>query len=556
MSTRTLPPSPIRRPDRTVPRVLGGRYQLLRRIGAGGMGVVFLAHDTVLERDVAVKVLHRHLAADAATGARFRREARAVAGLSHPNIVPVFDGGSDDGSPFMVMELIQGASLRDVLVAEGRLDPDTTTHLLRQILDALDHAHGSGVVHHDLKPENVLVTGRGLVKVADFGLARALSDAGTSDDGPLVGTPQYLAPERVLGRAAGPRSDLYSAGILTFELLTGRVPFDGVDAYAVAHRHVEDRVPPPSATAAVGADLDAWVGRLTARDGADRPASAADARGELMGLDVSPAPREHMAALVERAASRAAETRPTAATTSMETRPQPTEPAGASRGIRWILGAVLAIAVVGWGGWTLAPASTTTVPNVVGLGTARAHERLESAGLVVRLGRGEFSPDVDPGDIVRVRPSAGTALANGSRVTLTPSLGPKPVAVPNVLGLDVATAERRLSERGLVLGEITRRHDDVYPADQVSSQRLGLGDTAPEGTTVDVTVSRGPRPFQLPDVVGSPGADAISRLTSLGLRVRTIDASFLGFTGTNVVDQVPEAGTTVRRGDAIELYLD
>ena len=556
MSTRTLPPSPTRRPDRPMPRVLGGRYQLLRRIGAGGMGVVFLAHDTVLERDVAVKVLHRHLAADAATGARFRREARAVAGLSHSNIVPVFDGGADDGSPFMVMELVQGASLRDVLVAAGRLAAGTTAHLLRQVLDALDHAHGNGVVHHDLKPENVLVTTQGLVKVADFGLARALSDAGASDDGPLVGTPEYLAPERVLGRAAGPRSDLYSAGILAYELLTGRVPFEGVDAYAVAHRHVEDRVPPPSATAGVGADLDGWVGRLTARDGADRPASAADARGELMELDVSRAPREDMEALVERAASRAAETRPTAATTSLETRLHPTEPAKARRGIRWILGAVLAIAVVGWGGWTLAPASTTIVPHVIGLGTARAHERIESAGLVVRLGRGEFSSDVDPGDIVRVRPSAGTTLTNGSRVTLTPSLGPKPVAVPNVLGLDVATAERRLSERGLVLGEITRRHDDVYPADQVSSQRLGLGDTAPEGTAVDVTVSRGPRPFALPDVVGSPGADAISRLTSLGLRVRTIDASFLGFTGTNVVDQVPEAGTTVRRGDAIELYLD
>jgi eukaryotic-like serine/threonine-protein kinase len=539
-----------------MPRVLAGRYQLLRGIGAGGMGVVFLAHDTVLERDVAVKVLHRHLAADADTGARFRREARAVAGLSHSNIVPVFDGGADDGSPFMVMELVQGASLRDVLVAGGRLDAGTTAHLLRQVLDALDHAHGNGVVHHDLKPENVLVTAQGLVKVADFGLARALSDAGGSDDGPLVGTPQYLAPERVLGRAAGPRSDLYSAGILAYELLTGRVPFDGVDAHAVAHRHVVDRVPPPSAAAGVGADLDAWVGRLTARDDVDRPSSAADARRELMGLDVSHPPREDMASLVERAASRAAETRPTAATTPVETRPDPTESAGASRGIRWILGAILAIAVVGWGGWTLAPASTTTVPNVIGLDTARAHEQLESAGLVVRLGRGEFSSDVEPGDVVRVRPSAGTALANGSRVTLTPSLGPKPVAVPNVLGLDVATAERRLSERGLILGEITRRHDDVYPADQVSSQRPGLGDTAPEGTAVEVTVSRGPRPFALPDVVGSPGADAISRLTSLGLRVRTIDASFLGFTGTNVVEQVPDAGTTVRRGDAIELYLD
>ena len=556
MSTGTLPPSPIRRRDRSIPRVLGGRYQLIRPIGAGGMGRVFLAHDTVLERDVAVKILHRHLAWDADTGAKFRREARAVAALSHANIVPVFDGGADQGSPFMVMELVDGASLRDVLVAEGRLDPGTVADVLRQILDALDHAHGNGVIHRDLKPENVLVTAQGLVKVADFGLARALSEHEASDDGPLVGTPQYLAPERVLGHAADPRSDLYGAGILTFELLTGRVPFEGHAPYAVARRHVVDRVPPPSAEAGVGPELDSWVGRLTARDAAHRPASAAEARDELMQLPVATMSRAGMGPLVERAASRAAEARPTAPTTPLETSPNPTETIRASRGVRWILGAVLAMAALGWGGWTLARAPTTTVPNVVGLGTARAHERLESAGLSVRLGRGEFSRNVDPGDIVRVRPPAGTALSSGSRVTLTPSLGPKPVAVPSVLGLDMATAERRLLERGLVMGEITRRPDDVYPVDQVSGQRPGLGDTAPEGTTVDVTVSTGPRPFALPDVVGSPGADAISRLTSLGLRVRTIDASFLGFTGTNVVEQVPEAGATVRRGDPIELYLD
>lgn len=556
MSTRTLPPPPIRRPDRSAPRMLGGRYQLLRRIGAGGMGAVFVAHDTVLERDVAVKVLHRHLEGDAGSGERFRREARAVAALSHPNIVPVFDGGADHGSPFMVMELVHGASLRQMLVTEVRLDPGTVAHLLRGILDALEHAHGHGVVHRDLKPENVLVTEQGVVKVADFGLARAFSDPGASDDGALVGTPQYLAPERVLGEGADPRSDLYGAGILAYELLTGRVPFEGDTPYAIAHRHVVDRVPPPSAQAGVEPELDSWVGRLTARNRAHRPATAAEARDELMALRTAPTSQVDVGTLVTRAASRAAETPATAVTSPLETSPHPTEPIGASRGVRWVLGAILAIAVLGWGGWTLAPAPTTTVPNVVGLGTARAHARLESAGLAVRLGRGEFSPDVDPGDIIRERPSAGTTLSSGSRVTLTPSLGPKPVAVPSVLGLDVATAERRLSERGLVLGEITRRHDDVYPADQVASQRLGLGDTAPEGTAVDVTVSSGPRPFALPDVVGAPGADAISRLTSLGLRVRTIDASFLGFTGTNVVEQVPDAGATVHRGDAIELYLD
>jgi beta-lactam-binding protein with PASTA domain len=520
------------------------------------MGAVFVAHDTVLDRGVAVKVLHRHLADDPGSGERLRREARAVAALSHPNIVPVFDGGADHGSPFMVMELVHGASLRQMLLTEERLAPGTVAHLLRGILDALEHAHAHGVVHRDLKPENVLVTVEGDVKVADFGLARAFPDPGASDDGALVGTPQYLAPERVLGEPADPRSDLYGAGILAFELLTGRVPFEGDSPYAIAHRHVVDLVPPPSAHAGVGPELDSWVGRLTARDRAHRPASAAEARDELLALRTAPTPHMRVGTLVARAANRAAETPPTAPTHPLETSPHVTEPIGTSLGTRWVLGLVLAIAAAGWGSWTLARDPATTVPNVVGLGTARAHERLESAGLAVRLGSGRFSPDVDTGDILRVRPPAGTTLSSGARVTLTPSLGPKPVAVPSVLGLDVATAERRLSERGLVMGEITQRYDDVYPADQVASQQLGLGDTAPEGTAVDVTVSRGPRPFALPDVVGSPGADAISRLTSLGLRVRTIDASFLGFTGTNVVNQDPDAGATVRRGDAISLYLD
>ena len=258
---------------------------MVERVASGGMGEVFLARDTVLDREVAIKVLHRSLAGDQAFVDRFRREARAAAGLSHPNIVAVFDWGSVDGIYYMVMEYVRGRAARALLNQYGRLEPAQAVDVVRQTLLGLEHAHRQGIVHRDIKPENVLVTTEGVVKVADFGLARAYADGRQTQAGTVTGTVQYLAPEQIRGEPADPRSDLYSLGIVTYELLTGKLPFTGETAMSIAYKHLSGRVPRPSAVVpTIPADLDGFVVSATDRDRELRPESATVMRQDLDAL--------------------------------------------------------------------------------------------------------------------------------------------------------------------------------------------------------------------------------------------------------------------------------
>ncbi|HET9672352.1 MAG TPA: protein kinase, partial [Actinomycetota bacterium] len=274
-------PAPPHGGDRAL-ITLDGRYHVVERIAAGGMGEVFRAHDAVLAREVAIKILHRSLAGDPAFVDRFRREARAAAGLAHPNIVAVYDWGAVDGIYYMVMEYVRGPSVRHLLNERDRLEPAQAVEVLRQTLLALGHAHHEGFVHRDMKPENLLVTKDGVVKVADFGLARAYADGRVTQAGAVTGTVQYLAPEQIRGEPADPRSDLYSLGIVAYELLTGKLPFTGETAMAVAYKHLSDRVPAPSSSAPdLPEDLDGFVASATDRDRELRPESADAMRMDL-----------------------------------------------------------------------------------------------------------------------------------------------------------------------------------------------------------------------------------------------------------------------------------
>ncbi len=254
-------------------------------MAAGGMGEVFRAHDAVLAREVAIKVLHRSLAGDQGFVDRFRREARAAASLSHPNIVAVYDWGAVDGIYYMVMEFVRGRAARDLLNANVRLEPAQAAEIVRQTLLALEAAHAQGIVHRDIKPENILVTTGGTVKVADFGLARAYADGKATQAGGVQGTVQYLSPEQIRGEPADPRSDLYSLGIVTYELLTGRLPFTGETAMSIAYKHLSGRVPKPSsAVANVPKELDGFVLSATDRDRELRPESAVEMRRDLESI--------------------------------------------------------------------------------------------------------------------------------------------------------------------------------------------------------------------------------------------------------------------------------
>ena len=582
------------------------------------MGEVYRATDAVLERAVAIKVLHMSLAGDREFVERFRREARAAANLNHPNIVGVHDWGAVDGIYYMVMEYVRGQSLREILDAEGVLAPAQAVDVLLQTLSALDVAHRSGIVHRDVKPENMMVTRDGVVKVTDFGLARAFADAHVTEAGRVSGTVQYLAPEQLQGEPADPRTDLYSLGVVAYELLTGRLPFTGETALAIAYRHIRERVPPPSRrNPTVPEVLDGWVASMTEKERELRPESAAEARRDLQReVDALP-PAAPIRELVEEVITVPAGDQPERATTVTIERKHGSR---RRRRGRWILGALFAILAIGagaWGVWTYLVPHSVRVPQLAHERLAAARAELARADLAVRIADGRYSPDVAKGSIVSVRPSAGTELRTGSVVTLIPSLGPPPVEVPNLVGLTLPQARTALEKAGLELGAHPSRFDPNRPVGRIVSQDA-KGAERPQGSAIDVVVSKGPPPIPVPKVVGKtedqakaalgqfslvvstdysdsvprgavisqdpapksnlqPGGqvhlvvslgprtfpvpsftglsrdEAVARIRSVGLVPSVYPVP--GSSGTTVVSQLPSAGTIVKAGSTITIYI-
>src|SRR4051794_17569082 len=363
--------------DPLVDQLLDGRYAIEARVARGGMASVYVATDIRLERRVAVKVMHPALAEDPEFVARFNREARAAARLSHPDAVAVYDQGSDAGHVFLVMEYVAGATLRDILRQRGRLSPGESLAIMDHVLAALGAAHAAGLVHRDVKPENVLVTPDGRVKVADFGLARAVAGTTlTTDDGPMLGTAAYVAPEQMRDGTSDARSDVYSAGVLLFELLTGTPPFTGDSAMAVAYKHMSDDVPAPSSrVAAVPAELDALVRSATARDPAARPADGRALHAALvqvrdrLGLHAAvPVPPPVDVDITQQIPRPGAVAAPSATATAALPPKPPAAVTTERRRRRWpfVLAAVVLLAAIGGtGGWWLAVGRYTHAPSVL-----------------------------------------------------------------------------------------------------------------------------------------------------------------------------------------------
>ena len=539
---------------------LDGRYHVIDRIAAGGMGEVFRARDAVLDREVAIKVLHRSLAGDQGFVERFRREARAAASLSHPNIVAVHDWGAVDGIYYMVMEYVRGRAVRDLLSAQGRLEPAQAADALRQTLLALEHAHRQGIVHRDVKPENILVTTDGQVKVADFGLARAYADGRQTQAGTVTGTVQYLAPEQIRGEPADPRSDLYSLGIVGFELLTGRLPFTGETAMAIPYKHLSDRVPRPSAVMPdIPADIDAVVASATERDRELRPESAAEMRRDLDSIArelPSARPlRDLVADATPVVALPAADADgPAAGTTTVTIRSE----RGKRRRLRRFLGTVLvlaALAAAAWGAWTYLLPHSTTVPAFENTSIEEARGDLEGAGFVVRIARGQHSLKVAEGDVLAVQPGPGTSLDQGAVVTLTPSLGPQPLPVPSLQGDTVEGAEQALLDAGFRVGDIRERPSERVPEGRVIDTKPGGGGTAPEQSKVALIVSTGPPPRPVASVVGKDVTDARATLEGQGFAVTVVEKFSDRVPMRQVISQDPGANVERPYGSGVTLTV-
>jgi len=541
-----------------VDRLLDGRYAVESRLARGGMASVYLATDTRLDRRVAVKVMHPGLAEDPDFVARFNREARASARLSHPDIVAVYDQGEDDGQAFLVMEYVPGATLRAVLRDRGRLATGEALAVMDHVLAALAAAHDAGLVHRDVKPENVLVTADGRVKVADFGLARAISGNHlTVADGALLGSPAYLAPEQVRDGTADARTDVYAAGIMLFELLTGRTPYAGEHAVAVANQRLSEDVPAPSSLASgIPAEIDALVLAATARDPDRRPADAGALHRSLIDVRNRLGLHGAVPALPAAATTVVSAGRQDTLVVEPVADEPPAPPKRRRRRRRGLiaLAVVLVLALLASGaGWYLAMERYVKTPGVLDMSHDAAAAKLRHAGLKVQWLTPVFSSTVPNGLVAVEQPGPGKDVRKGATVSLALSRGPD--HVPNVRRMTVAEATAALQEAQLKLGETTREYSSTVAANRVVESNPGAGSEIAPGTAVSLVVSKGPPPVTVPDVHGKQVADAKAQLAALGLQVTTTETFSDTVKSGIVISSSPGPGVTVSKGATVNLVV-
>lgn len=551
--------------DPLVGRTIDGRYDVRARIARGGMATVYLATDRRLDRAVALKVMHPHLADGTDVVARFRREARAAARLAHPGIVAVLDQGIDGETSYLVMEYVPGRTLRTEIAGQGALRLGDALRITEGVLDALAAAHRAGLVHRDIKPENVLVH-EGRVKVGDFGLARAVTEATAASTGTLLGTVAYLSPEIVSSGDADARADVYATGVMLYEMITGTTPFSGATPIQVAYQHVHSQVPAPSESVPwMPMDVDDLVAALTARDPHDRPIDGAAAlalvrhtrrhlgdRAMTLRADVSGRPellvpvrdltQEYSEDWVDEGEDSPSEQEtfaldlgpgtgtialpigaiePAATPTQapVQTGPAPRPRRRTARA--WLLSLLLLVLLGGgatawW--FLLGPGSPVTVPSVVGMSSEDAVTALEKADLVAAEPVGAYSDDVPSEEVLSVLPEAGTTLARNTTVTLTVSLGIEHLTVPTLVGSTQEQAEADLETAGLGLGEVTTRADRTVPEGTVLEASAEAAASIPHNELVNLVVSSGPLRVTIPgeeDYLGKDRDVVVSDLADL-----------------------------------------
>ena len=543
-------------------RVLSDRYRIVKHLARGGMADVYEAEDTLLNRSVAVKVLHANFASDQAFVARFRREAQAAANLSHPNIVAIFDWGQDEGTYFMVMELIRGRTLREIMRTEGAIMPRRAAEIAAEAAAALSIAHQHGVYHRDIKPGNIMITEDGAVKVTDFGIARALDDSEElTRTGAVIGTATYFSPEQAQGLPADERSDVYALGIVLYEMLAGKPPFTGESPVAVAYQHVsEHAVSPDQVNPEAPRELSAIAEHAIRKSPSDRYATADEFRSDLQRY-LGGAEPIAAAAVVAAAATAMIPPPPQAPigyATASNTQSFEAPAEERSQASYWVaVGALIVVLVVGLflllrllsGGEPVA--ATVEVPNLVGVAAEEAFETLQALDLKVRAAE-ETSADVAAGIVIRTEPSAGTAVPLESFVTVVVSVGEEEVGVPNVIGENVDVARARIEAQGFTVGDIEYQLTEDVDENIVISQNPSGGATATPASEVDLVVSSGPFSIEVPNVAGKTAETAILQLTQAGFeRITTEDEPSDDVLEGFVIETNPAAGQTVPRDATI-----
>jgi eukaryotic-like serine/threonine-protein kinase len=560
------------------PTVFSGRYELHRRIGRGGMAEVSLARDQLLDRPVAIKALFPEFATDPSFVERFRREATAAANLNHPNIVGVYDWGEAEGTYFIVMEYVDGRSLSEILRADGPLHPDRVADVGADVAAALGFAHRNGVVHRDVKPGNVLVDQGGQVKVADFGIARAISassDENLTQAGTVMGTATYFSPEQARGDAVDPRSDIYSLGCVLYELVVGRPPFSGDSPVAIAYKQVhESPVPPRQINPSIPPALEAIILKCLAKNPANRYPSAEDLRADLRRFRegnrilaepvMAPPTRDPAATGVIAATTAIAPTGPPRRTLPpayVEDDLYEEEPRRSSGPFL----AVLVVLLLLLAGMLFLLARTldiggngddvtlVDVPDVVGEAEADARRTLENLGFTVDVTE-EENVDFAEGLVFAQNPAGRERAEGGSTVRLRVSGGAAQVTVPDVVGDLFADAEAELLAAGFEVRRVDSP-DDVAPVDTVLEQNPAGGQDAAEGSEVALTVSSGPDAIEIPDVSGDTAGAAAAELEGLGFQTDTTSEPSDDVPQGRVIRTEPEAGSQRPEGSTVTLVV-
>ncbi len=572
-----------------VPTLLGGRYEVGELLGRGGMAEVHRGYDSRLGRDVAIKLLRSDLARDSTFLSRFRREAQSAASLNHASIVAIYDhgedhvhtesGGAQVNVPYIVMEYVDGRTLREVLTARGQLDPTEAVRITEGVLDALAYSHRQGIVHRDIKPANVMIADDGSVKVMDFGIARAMSDASATVTATqaVIGTAQYLSPEQAQGQPVDERSDLYSTGCMLFELLTGRPPFLGESPVAIAYQHVGEHPSPPSRFAEeVSPDLDAVVLHSLAKAREERYQDAGEFRADLMavrlGRPISPAARAALAAAAGVAgaaalAGPATEALPALGGSTTQTQLPPAagyppfdeedeeDRRRPGMYVLLTLAVLAALALLGFGLYQAfggQDSPTVTVPTVVGDPIQTAQVKLGQAGLKVDVVQ-EASDTAPKDEVISQDPGAGTEVAPDSTVRLTVSAGPEAVTVPDLRGKSLDEARALLADLDLDVGKITKTNAPDVPEDEVISSDPAGGAQAAPGTKVNLEVGTGK--VEVPNVVGLSQSDAQNTLSKVGLQVQSSFTQTSSAPEGTVIKQDPTNADVVDSGSTVKIVV-
>jgi beta-lactam-binding protein with PASTA domain/serine/threonine protein kinase len=594
-------------PDPLIGRVLDGRYRVGPRVARGGMATVYEATDLRLDRVCALKVMHTGLGDDDEFAARFVREARHAARLSHPNVVGVFDQGDDHGTLFLAMEYIPGHTLRDMIRKEAPMAPRKALALIEPVLSALAAAHQAGMIHRDVKPENVLLADDGRIKVADFGLARAVSSETqhTATGGVLIGTVSYLSPELVVDGKADARSDVYAAGVIMYELLTGKKPHEGESPIQVAYKHVHEDVPAPSELVpGIPAYVDALIARATARDRELRPADARvllhqvrRVRGALdqgvlddpeLTADLAPTQHATDTDSIDYVTDDVPRIIPTAGAEALVAgrtshddddhegttviaegallpASRPSRPGGSddegdgraatrrSRRGPLLLAVVLLLATVaGIAGWYYGMGRYTTTPGVINLSVSQARDKVQTAGLGFEVGSREYSETVTAGSVISTDPSPGTNILKDGTVSATVSRGPERYDVPALRGKTLEEARAALEKTNLVVGDVKERYNESVEDGVVITSAPKPGTEVKPDAAIDLVVSKGPRPIEVPDFTGKSVERAEKVLSDKGFEVSVSRENSDSVPEGDVISQTPRSGTLFR-GDTVEL---